>query len=167
MSEKAIVENEIENVIRDFNIDRSRFSKVSEEKSKEIVDDVFYSYADISRYTKVSLNRIYDKLDERFQNYLSKGINFGELSWEEFLGYIYQFAPKKDNMVYLIVAGYREEDYAIIYEGELSEVIKVLFNGVPLGNNGDFTIVPKHYDWLIYYHDTQERLRYITENVQE
>ncbi len=166
MSEKAMVENEIQNVIEEFNIDTKRFFRVSEEKSKEIAEDVFYCYADISRYNKVSLNRIYDRLDERFQNYLSKGINFGELSWEEFLGYIYQFAPKKDNLVYLIVAGNRGEDYSVIYEGELSEVVKVLFNGVPLGNNGDFTIVPKHYDWLIYYHDAQERLRYITENAQ-
>lgn len=166
MSEKDIVENEIKNVIRDFSIDTNRFFKVSEKKTKDIIDDVFYSFVDISKYTKLSLNCIYDKLDERFQNYLSKGISFGDLSWEEFLNNIYQFAPKKDNFAYLIVSGSSEEDYSVIYEGEISEIVKVLFEGIPLGNNGDFTVVSKHYDWLIYYNDAQERLRYITDTIK-
>lgn len=162
MSEKDIVENEIKNVIKEFSIDIDRFSKVSEEKSKDIIGDVFYSFVDISKYIKVSLNRIYDKLDDKFQNYASKGITFKGISWEDFLGHIYKFAPNKDNFVYLIVSGNGEEDYSVIYEGEVSEVVKVLFYGVPLGNNGDFTIVSKHYDWLIYYQDDIERLRYVT-----
>jgi hypothetical protein len=53
-----------------------------------------------------------------------------------------------------------------VYEGEVSEVVKLLFNGVPLGNGGDFTVVPKHYDWLIYYNDSQERLRYVTDTLK-
>lgn len=165
MLESLKVQNEIEKVIQDFSIDNNRFFKVSEEKSKDIIDDVFYSFADISKYTKISLNRIYDKLDEKLNNKYSKGINLGELSWEDFLSYIYKFAPKKDNIIYLIISGNCEEDYSVIYQGEISEVVKVLFEGVPLGNNGDFTIVPKHYDWLIYYQDNRERLRYITDTI--
>lgn len=165
MLEKLKVENEIENVIRESSIDISRFSKVADDQIKSIIDDVFYSFADISKYTKVSLNRIYNKLDERLNNKYSKGVNFGELSWEDFLSYIYMFAPKKDNIVYLIISGSDEEDYSVIYQGEISEVVKVLFEGVPLGNSGDFTIVPKHYDWLIYYQDNKERLRYITDTI--
>jgi len=161
------VKNEIQKVIEEFSIDTNRFYQVPEEKAKDILDDIFYSFADISKYTKISLNCIYDKLDERFQNYLSQSVNFGDLSWEEFLNYIYKFAPKKDNSVYLCISGDTDEDdYSAIYEGEISEVVKILFEGVPLGNNGDFTIVSKHYDWLIYYNDTQERLRHVTDTVK-
>ena len=162
MSEKLNVELEVSNVIKEASIDTSRFFKVSEEKSKGIIDDIFYSFVDISKYTDISLNRIYDKLDDKFQNYASKGVSLEGLSWEEFLSHIYQFAPNKDNLVYLIISGSGKEDYSVIYEGEISEVVKVLFYGVPLGNNGDFTITSKHYDWLIYYNDGLERLRYVT-----
>lgn len=162
MSEKLNVELEVSNVIKESSIDTSRFFKVSEEKSKDIIDDIFYSFVDISKYTKISLNRIYDKLDDKFQNYASKGVSLESLSWENFLSHIYQFAPNKDNLVYLIVSGSDKEDYSVVYEGEISEVVKVLFYGVPLGNNGDFTITSKHYDWLIYYNDNLERLRYVT-----
>ncbi|MCD7800225.1 MAG: hypothetical protein LUG94_03320 [Ruminococcus sp.] len=162
MSEKTNVQYEVENVVKEFSIDVNRFVKVLEEKSKDIIDDVFYSFVDISKYVKVSLNCIYDKLDDRFKNYLSKGVTCGELSWEDFLSYIYKFAPNKDNSVYLIISGSGEEDYSVVYDGEISEVVKVLFYGVPLGNNGDFTIVSKYYDWLIYYHDDKERLCYVT-----
>jgi hypothetical protein len=166
MSEKSIVENEVSNVVKVCGVDTNRFSKVSDEDAKTIIEDVFYSFVDISQHTEVSLNRVYDKLDDRLNNAYSKGVTLGELSWESFLSNVYQFAPNRDNTVYLIVSGAGEEDYSVVYEGEVSEVVKVLFNGVPLGNGGDFTIVPKHYDWLIYYNDSQERLRYVTDTLK-
>lgn len=166
MQEKQLVEDEIARTIEEYSIDASRLSKVSEERAKEVVEDVFYSFVDVTKSAEVSLNRIYDRVDERYQNHLSKGVSLGELSWKEFLDYVYRFVPKEDNSVYLIVSGRGEEDYSVVYEGELSEVVRLLFYGVPLGNGGDFTVVSKHCEWLVYYQDDRERLRYVSDTVR-
>lgn len=161
MSEKENVREEIKRVIEEFSL--SGLKEIPEDKSKDIISDIFYSFVDISKYTKISLNKIYNKLDDKLNNQYKKEVSLGELSWEEFLNYIYKFAPKEDNQVYLVVSGASDEDYSVIYDGSLLEIYKLLFEGVPLGNNGDFTIVPKHYDWLIYYDDINETLGYISE----
>ncbi|MGN1411031.1 MAG: DUF6756 family protein [Oscillospiraceae bacterium] len=163
MSEKENVKKEIKRVIEECSL--HGLTEIPEDKSKDIISDIFYSFVDISKYTKISLNKIYNKLDDRLNNQYKRQVSFGELSWEDFLSYIYKFVPKEDNQVYLVVSGASDEDYSVIYDGELVEVYKLLFDGVPLGNNGDFSIVSKYYDWLIYYDDTSETLGYISEKL--
>ena len=165
MNEKEIIENEINRVIQENKI--IELKKVAEEKSNQIVSDIFYSFIDISKYTNVSLSRVYLKLDSKLDNLYKKEVSLDELSWEIFLNHIYRFIPQGTTQAYVIISKMREatEDYSIVYEGSVGSIYKLLFEGIPLGNGGDFTIVSLNYDWLIYYYDDQERLCYISESV--
>ena len=161
--EENIVIDEVQNVVTSFNIDKSKFFKVSDEVEESVIEDTYYSFVDVSQYSTISINKIYDKLDDRLSNNdLTKSIILGERSWEDFLKYIFMYAPKSDNSAYLCISGTaQDEDFSAVYQGELSAIVKVLFEGVPLGNGGDFTIVSNHFNWLIYYNDSQETLCYI------
>lgn len=163
MSEKSMAENEIIRVIQELSLN-DKISVIDEKSSLEIIGDIFYSFVDISKHGKVSLNRIYQKLDSKLDNKFKKEVSFGELSWEEFLNNIYSFVSKKDIPVYLIISGTDDEDYSIISKGTLVDIYKLLFDGIPFGNNSDFTIVSTTYDWLVYYNDTDEKLCYISES---
>jgi hypothetical protein len=163
MSEEELVKKEIERLKCELSLDGVTI--LSDENSKEIVADVFYSFVDISKLSKVSLNKIYDKIDDKLKdNSFKKEVELGELTWEEFLDHLYEFIPTDDVPLYLIVSGADVEEYSVVCKGTITEIYKLLFDGVPLGNGGDFTIVPTSYDWLVYYHDTDEKLCYVSES---
>lgn len=137
--------NEIENIIKEYHIDRNKFHEVAKHKYEEVLRRLYYSFCDYQKYPAIQIAYLWT----RFRN----NLNSTELipaAWDDWEGYIAQLdtiVPDKnlEEWYYLVV------DSGWVYEGILSEIKKVLLEYPAFMD--DFYIFPKDYRWLICHCD--------------
>lgn len=139
------VRDEIEEIIKEKNIDRKRFYEFSKSRYSEIIDKFYYSFFEYKDRRKPASDEL-SYLWLRFQKQLnhSKSV-YLDWSYEDFIDSINQVMPDFDEskMYYLILC------HGWVYEGYISEIISILVETDRWID--DFYIVSKKFDWLICY----------------
>ncbi len=151
------IRDEIEQILKDKHIDRSRFGEFSKSAYKNIFGCFFYAYAkhDINSKYDAEYFRIHSSDDsEFFWKHLKEGLrqehiaSFGS-DWDAYCNEIKAAVPVPANeKVFLIL---RE---GWVYEGYPEDIIKVLAETSILLT--DLYIVSKKYDWFIGHSDDGE-----------
>lgn len=141
---KYWIRDEIEEIIKEKNIDRSRFYEYSKFNYYEVIKGFYYAFVDYERYPEVSLSYCW----LHFREELKKSESLSELNYEwplllkKIKTWILNSSDKK---FYLILS------QGWVYEGYIDEIISVL-NEID-GLLEDFFIVSPKYDWFIFYCD--------------
>lgn len=138
------IRDEIEEIIKEENIDRKRFHEVSKFEYENIIRKFWYSFFDYRKKPKIELNYAYIHLHKRLR--YSKEIYWRD-DWSEYISNIRTLLPDRndDERYYLIL------NQGWVYEGCVSEIISVLTETD--GMLEDFYIVSKKYDRMIVYSD--------------
>lgn len=142
------IRDEIEEIIKEENVDRSRFHEVSKYKYEEIIHKFYYSFCDYENYPTICLNYMRIHFHKRLK--ISKPICCK--SWIEYICTIEEMIPEEqhDQEFYLILSD------GWVYEGNASEIITVLSEVDGLLD--DFYVVSKHFDWFIAHSDDGESM---------
>ena len=136
------IRDEIEEIIKEENIDRKRFYEYSKFSYNDIIKRFYYSFVDYEKNPKIDLSYCW----LRFRKELKKVALISEMSydWTEFLEKIKSSVPiSEDNKFYVILS----EEW--VYEGYADEIFKVLSETDYLLE--DFYIVSQKFDWFISY----------------
>ena len=138
---KNILRDEIENIIKQYNIDRNNFYEYSKLKYRDIIDKFLKNFVE-TRYSGArALSACW--LDFKAELVMEKRIREEAGKWTEFLGEVKDVMPKSDTKFYLIL------DEAWVYEGCADEIFAVLNETTTLME--DFYIVSRKFDWMISY----------------
>ena len=143
---KNWIRDEIEEIIKEENIDRNRFREFSKHKYEDIIKKFYYAFVDYEKYPKIELEYCWLHL----RNSLTKENNvLVNGDWNEFLrqvsGLIEQNEDRKLYMILLqgwVYEGYRKEIFHVLSETD--------------GLLEDFYIVSPDFDWTIAYCDDGE-----------
>lgn len=140
------IRDEIEEIIKEENIDRSRFYEASKTEYENIIRKFYYSFADYENYPKINIS--YDTI--HFQNRLSCSEHIHCKDWNSYIQNIKSLIDIEQHALqfYVII------NDAWVYEGYLPEILSVLSEVDGLLEN--FYIVSKQYDWLIAHSDDGE-----------
>ena len=137
--------NEIENIIKEYHIDRNKFHEVAKNKYEEVLRRLYYSFCDYQKYPAIQIAYMWT----RFRNNLNstKPIITKWEDWEEYIDQLDDIVPDKNPIewYYLVVDG------GWVYEGILSEIKKVLLEYPAFMD--DFYLFPKDYRWLVCHCD--------------
>lgn len=137
--------NEIENIIKQYNIDRTKFHEVAKNYYDKVIRKFYYTFCDYTKYPSIEQRTCFTYMWTRFRNDLKRTdiIRADWNNWREYIYKIDNLIPEKDlvALYYLIVDG------GWVYEGELKEIKKVLLE-YPVTME-DFYLFPKDYSWLI------------------
>lgn len=141
--------NEIENIIKENNIDRDIFHEVGKSDYEKVIKRLYYSFCNYQKYPEIQLPYMWT----RFR----KGLKQTELirtdwnNWDTYVDNIRYLIPEDKNMAvkyYLVVDG------GWVYEGSLNGIIKVLYDYPVIMD--DFYIFPKDYSWSLVHCDDGE-----------
>ena len=141
------IRDEIEEIIKEVNIDRSRFFEASKINYRSIINKFYYSFIDYEGKGKPDFTELsYLWLVFRKNLKRSQFIHWRK-DYEEFIGSIAALIPNGylNNMHYLILS------QGWVYEGYIPEIIAVL--NETDGWLDDFYVVSKKYDYVIIYTD--------------
>jgi len=142
------IRDEIEQIVKEKNIDRSRFSEYSKFAYDEIIRRFYYSFIDYEKHPRVDLSNCWLHFREKDVTVLGR-IGARERQWPEFLHDLHALVPEPGNKkLYLILS------QGWVYHGYADEMLTVL-NGTD-GLLEDFYIVPQSFDWVISYCDDGE-----------
>ena len=134
--------NEIENIIKQFNIDRAKYHEAGKNHYDKVIRKLYYTFCDYTKYP--SMEQL-TYMWTRFRNDLKRTdmIRADQDDWSEYIHKIDNLIPEKNliALYYLIVDG------GWVYEGELNEIKKVLL-AYPITMD-DFYLFTKDYSWLI------------------
>lgn len=139
---KYCIRDEIENTIKQENIDRKRFYEVSKFEYEKIRRRFYYSFFEHEKYdTEVDLNNL-DYLWLYFHKRLKKSPSRYDV--DEYIDNIPDLInnDEKNKKFYLIL------QYGWVYEGYIPEIISVLNESATFY---DFYIVSKKFNYLIVY----------------
>lgn len=138
--------NEIEENIKKYNVDRSKFHEVAKNYYDKVIRKLYYTFCDYIKYPFIDFTGI-TYLWTRFRNDLKSTdiIRADQNNWREYIHKIDSLILPKDRMAsyYLVLDG------GWVYEGELDEIKKVLLE-YPITME-DFYLFPKDYGWLIVH----------------
>lgn len=138
----AFLRNDIEKIIKEENLDRSRFYEFSKSKYEDIIKKFYYAFSDHNRYTPaiLCLERKSLHIRENIKNYAIAGA-YAAKNWEEYVKILKSALPSKtDEKLFLIFAGW-------VYEGYADEMLRVLSETDVWIQ--DFFIVSPKFDWFI------------------
>jgi len=143
---KYWIRDEIEEIIKEENIDRKRFGEYSKFKYEDAIKRFYYTYMDYEKYPKIELSYCW----LHFRDSLQKGNNICvDGDWKQFLHRVGEVIEgKEDTKLYMILS------QGWVYEGYLKEILDVL--GETDGLLEDFYIVSQDFDWMIAYCDDGE-----------
>lgn len=136
--------DEIENIVKDKNIDRTRFHEFSKFEYEKVIKKFYYSFCDYSVCKEISsLSYVWLK----FRRNLIKTATVSEnVGWNNMLNAITEEMEYNWNKkLYLILSD------GWVYEGYIDEIITVL--GETTGNVEDFYIVSLDFDCMVAYCD--------------
>lgn len=136
--------DEIENIVKDKNIDRTRFHEYSKSEYEKVIHKFYYSFCDYSVCKEISsLSYVWLK----FRRNLIKTATVSEnVGWNNMLNTITEEMEYNWNKkLYLILSD------GWVYEGYIDEIITVL--GEVTGNVEDFYIVSLDFDSMVAYCD--------------
>lgn len=141
------IRDEIEEIIKEENIDRKRFYEFSKFRYQEIINKFYYSFCDYKNFRTDIIRLEYHGLHFRknLERYMIAGF-FQSENWEDYLNKI-RNEIITDGKLYLILS----ERW--VYEGYLNEIIAVLCETDAWLS--DFYIVSPKFDWFIV-HDYME-----------
>lgn len=141
--------DEIENIVKDKNIDRTRFHEFSKFEYEKVINKFYYSFCDYSVCKEISsLSYVWLKFRRNLIETATVSENVG---WNNMLNTITEEMEYNWNKkLYLILSD------GWVYEGYIDEIITVL--GEVTGNVEDFYIVSLDFDCMVAYCDDGECL---------
>jgi len=133
--------NEIENIIKKYNIDRAKFHEAAKNQYQRIIRKLYYSFCDYQKYPAIQISYMWTRFRSNLKSTDLIITNWDD--WDEYIEKIDSMIPEKNSeaFYYLVVDG------GWVYEGILHEIKKVL-SEYPMSMD-DFYIFPKDYSWLI------------------
>ncbi|MDE7323520.1 MAG: hypothetical protein K2N73_12540 [Lachnospiraceae bacterium] len=135
--------DEIEDIIKEVNIDRTEFHETAKNMYEKVQRNVYYAFCDYKKYPAV-------QVDTYMWTRFRKDLKSTDLiitrwdDWDDYIGKLDTLIPGKKNPMafyYLVVDG------GWVYEGTLTAIKKVLLE-YPC-SMADFYLFPKDYSWLI------------------
>lgn len=135
--------DKIEEIIKEENIDRNRFTEFSKFQYDSIIKKFYYTFTDYSHFSsdQVTLTRKRLHIRNCIKWFLIAGI-YSAGNWTEYLEAVKSAIPlKADEKLFLILS----EGW--VYEGYEDEIFKVL-NKTDVWSE-DFFIVSPKFDWFI------------------
>lgn len=146
-SQKYLIRDEIEAIVKEKGINRKRFYEYSKYGHIKVVKAFYYAFMDYKKYPKVLLEYAWLHLRKDIQQ---EGLlSLREYTWE---GLLYELKKRtietEDNKYYLILSqgwvyvGYPKEIFTVLNETE--------------GLIEDFYVVSRKFDWVICYCDDGE-----------
>ena len=150
------IRDEIEEIIKEENIDRKRFYEASKNNYQSIINKFYYSFIDYEDKRKPDFTEL-SYLWLSFRKDLEKSplIRWGK-DYNKYIGSIAALIPDGylNNMHYLILS------HGWVYEGYITEIIAVLKETD--GWLDDFYVVSKKYDYVIVHTDDGECMYLLT-----
>ncbi len=140
------IRDEIEQIIKEGKIDRSRFYEYSKNSYNEIIWKFYYGFIDYKKHPKVSLEYCWLHFRENDLQMLGR-LSTRNCEWADFLNSIRSIMPE-EHMYYLILS------QGWVYEGCAEEIFSVLKETDGLLE--DFYIVSRKFGWTISYCDDGE-----------
>lgn len=139
--------DEIEDSVKELNIDRNRFRYLKQDYEK-IIRKFYYSFSDYKNFTPSKINLSYNFMHLR-DNLESSFIDcfFFTYDWVKYLDNIKKSVPQTNEKMYLIL------EYGCVYEGYTDEIFAVMSEG---SCNYDFYIVSPEFDWFIAVSDMED-----------
>lgn len=145
---KYQMRDEIEEIIKTENIDRSRFHEFDKNRYSEIINKFYYAFFDYEKYRMLELHYLWLRIRSDIENEIVQGLNQSE-SWKEYIKKIDRYLPHgKDKTYFLILS------QGWVYEGYIPEIQTVLMNTTVLLD--DFYIVSKKFDTVLFHNDDGE-----------
>jgi len=143
---KYWIRDEIEEIIKEENIDRNCFGEFSKWKYEDIIKKFYYSFVDYERYPQIKLEYCWLHLRENLNVQESVSVN-GD--WNMFLQQVSNLIEQNDNRkLYMILS------QGWVYEGYKKEIFDILRETDYLLE--DFYIVSPDFDWTVSYCDDGE-----------
>ncbi len=137
------IRDEIEEIIKEKNINRDRFYEYSKTSYKRITDRFLHTFVDCHNVSNISLS--YCRLHFKKELKMLHKIN-NDFVWTDFLNKLKELTPIMNNdKAYMILS----EGW--VYEGYIDEIFAVLNETDALLE--DFYIVSRKFDWFISYCD--------------
>lgn len=134
---------EIEEIVKEKNIDRNRFYEYSKNKYQQVINNFYYSFADYKNHSKIELNYLWLHLRKELNKLYCE---YASSDWEASLSKIkerLEYDWKKK--IFLILSD------GWVYEGFIDEILSVLIETDGLIE--DFYIVTPEYDKFAMYCD--------------
>lgn len=143
---KYWIRDEIEEIIKEENIDRKRFGEYSKFKYEDVIKRFYYTYVDYEKYQKIELSYCW----LHFRDSIQKEDNiYVDGDWKQFLHRLGELIEEKeDTKLYMILS------QGWVYEGYIKEILEVL--GEIDSILDDFYLVSRDFDWMIAYCDDGE-----------
>lgn len=142
------IRDEVEEIIKEENIDRKRFYEFSKFRYQDIINKFYYSFCDYKNFVTDKIRFEYRSL--HFRKNLEYYVIAGFLQSAGWVDYLEKICREiaTDEKLYLILS----EKW--VYEGYLNEIITVLSETD--GWLQDFYIVSPKFDWFIVHDDIEE-----------
>lgn len=137
------IRDEIEEIIKEENIDRSRFYEYSKIKYYDIIKKFYYSFCDYRNFVTDRIRLAYHNMHIRknLENYVIAGF-FQSDGWLDYLEKIRREIVAESKLFLILSEGW-------VYEGYPDEIIRVLSETD--GWLQDFYIVSPKFDWFIVH----------------
>lgn len=133
--------DEIEHIVKEKHIDRTRFCEYSKNDYEKVIRKFFYSFCDYEKHPQITLSYIWLYFKE---NLISSAPVNANIGWHNMLQTIKERMDYDwSKQLYLIL------DDGWVYEGYIDEIIAVL--GEITGNIEDFYIVSLQFDQMAAY----------------
>lgn len=137
-----LVRDEIEHIIKEKAIDRSKFCEFPKLKYEEILEKFYFTFCDYKNFTpcEISFERRGLHFRGNLEIYCISGILQSE-NWSDYLGKI-ESEITNQGKLFLILSGW-------VYEGYAKEIISVLCETEEWADC--FYIVSPKFDWFIVH----------------
>ncbi len=146
------IRDEIEEIIKEEAIDRSRFHESGKTEYAQILREVYYTFVDYKKYRHVTLDNLQLHFHERLQHTQPVCCT----DWMAYIRSIADYVPEEEQKQ----AFYFLVNDSWVYEGYLPEIISILLETDGLLE--DFYIVSKKYDWMIVHSDDGDCMYRVT-----
>lgn len=148
---RCYVRDEIEEIIKEKNIDRTRFHEFSKFRYQDIIRKFYYNFADYKNFTpsRIHLDFTYMHLRDNLETNCIDCF-FRTYDWIEYMETVRAEISHITEKMYLIVA------QGWVYEGYVNEIFDVLIEtdwGVT-----DCYIVSSKFDWFIAISDIEDNV---------
>lgn len=142
------VRDDIEEIIKDKDIDRTHFHEFSEKYIEKTIRKFYSTFLDIKNYSALVISLSYNSMHYR-TNLKHECIDcfFRTGDWCEYMKTIKDAVPNKEQKLFLILCD------GLVYEGEIDEMFTILNESACIQ---EFYIVSSKFDWFIVVSDVED-----------
>lgn len=142
------IRDEIEEIVKEENIDRNRFHEFSKSSYIDIIRKFYFEFSERKSYTPslIHLSICYMHFRENLAHHYIDSF-FRTNDWTDYMMTIKNVIPDKSLKLFLIL----EDGW--VYEGYADEIFHVMDN---TSCNYDFYIVSSKFDWFIAVSDIED-----------